>query len=209
MPPILHARKQSRSSGAHLSIAERRRPDFGCVVFPIALPENVRVYTRGNRAGEVEREVPELARLRQADHHEGAPWPHEGGHACEAYLCIHVMERGHRSDQVKACRLELMLEEVAEDVRDSFAALSAGRLDRGRVAIDTYDAVRNSAQRTCEDPIAASDVESACAMGRRRSEDQRVVVEIVVPAIRLHPSLAIRGCSRYPTLKLSRGAKCA
>ena len=46
-------------------------------------------------AGDVEREVSELARPRQSDHDQGAPRPHEAGHTSEPCLRVHVVEGGH------------------------------------------------------------------------------------------------------------------
>lgn len=83
-------------------------------MFPISLPENVRVYTRCDHTSDVERKIPELARLRQADYDEGASWTHKIGHSREACLRVHVMKRGHRHDQIKACWLKLMLEKVTK-----------------------------------------------------------------------------------------------
>ena len=160
--------------------------------------------TCGDCARDVEREVPKLARFRQADHDEGSPRPHEIGHSRQACLRVHMMECSHRRDQVEARGLERMLEKVAEDVLDSVAALNARGLDGRRVEIDSDDALRNGAQLTCERPVAASDIERTRAVARRRGEDQRVVVEIVVPAIRLNLT-HVKLSMRYIRI---RGASC-
>jgi hypothetical protein len=192
MSPILDARKQASSGTAQLGIAERRGPDLGCAVFPITLPENLRVYVSSDGAGRIEREVSKLARSRQADHGENTPRPHERGHTRETGLCVHVMERRHRNDQVEACGLERILEEITKDILESCAALSTRELDGAHVEIDAHDTLRYGGQLSCEHPFAAADVERERTVGGCRRNDQRVVMEIVVPAVRLYLVRAIR-----------------
>lgn len=101
--------------------------------------------SRSDRAGEIVCKVPKPARPCQADYSNNASRPNEAGHAYERCFRVHMMKRGHRSNQIKAPRFELVLEEVTEDVFDSRASLSARSLYRGPVQIDTYDALGDGA----------------------------------------------------------------
>jgi hypothetical protein len=76
--------------------------------------------------------------------------------------------------------------------------------DAALVAVDAGDVGNKSAETASQRTLPTTDVERALAAGRNGIEDDRVVVQIVVPSVRVVPhqarSTTLSGSGRATTL---------
>ena len=121
----------------------------------------------------------------QADDREPAAGAEHPGHGGQRGGEVHVVQRGVGADEVEACFGEVVGQEVGLDEGDSGWAGGAGsgHGDHARVTVDAGHLGTAGGEPAGQHPVSAADVERRAAAGRDGTEDDRLVVHIVVPIV--------------------------
>jgi hypothetical protein len=170
LPPA-HVRVHDRRSGFALAVQ-------GAV-------DQVDRYARGSRE-----KVGRGFVRRQADDGEAATGTQHPGHRRQRSGEVHVVKRGVRADEVEAGRLEGVRQEVRFDEPGPAVLQGSGQGDHPRLPVDAGDLSAAFGEAAGEHAVPAADVEGRTAAGRDGRQDDRLVVDVVVP---------IAGPSHHPS----------
>jgi hypothetical protein len=129
--------------------------------------------------GDVQRETAPGA----SDHDEHAAGAQQVGHASQARSGVHVVQGGDARHEIEALGFERVREQVTEGVVDVGHGMLSGQLEARRVGVEADDVGDPATQFPRELPVTAADVERAAAGVRDRTEYERVVLDVVVPAL--------------------------
>jgi hypothetical protein len=151
--------------------------------------------------GNIKREVPR-PRASQSNDRESAARAQEAGHPLERRADVQMVERGDRSHEVEALRLERVRHEVTDDVGDALAGSPPCQGEARLVTVDANDVVHALAKPLGEKSLAAADVQRAFGIVRDRRKNDRVIVDVVIPGLDqpILPPLPIRTPFDYPPL---------
>ena len=170
--------------GVHLAVGVGRWPHDRRGVFPQLF--RVAVKSAGDGAGELPGQIFDEARSTDPDHRDHATGPHEVGEASQALSGVELMQRRDRDHGVERCRFERIVHDVSTHVFDvCLAGVFDRQGDTGIVEVDADDVSSLRGELSGQMAVTAADIEHSVGAARNSPEESRVVVDVVVPPLRV------------------------